>query len=75
MEQKPGADLESLRYPLDIVDGYIAFAAFNAAVICPIHLDLMRKILLTDAARQAEPADICRQCAPKQTRMGAFHIP
>lgn len=63
-EQNPRTDLESLRNPLDIVDRNVALSPFNAPVIGTIHFDLVREVLLAQAARQTEPADIRRQYTP-----------
>lgn len=73
LEQNVGADFQPFRDPLNIIDRDITFATLHTAIICAAHLDLERKILLTDAAFQTAPADVCRQYVPEQTRMRAFH--
>lgn len=53
-----GADLQSLRNALDIVDRDIALSALNPAEISAIHLDIISEILLADAKRLPVSADI-----------------
>lgn len=72
-KEEIGADLKPIGDPLDIIDRDITLTAFNAAVVCPIHFDFEREILLAEATRHTKPADIRRQNVSKQTRMGAFH--
>lgn len=53
------ADLEPFCNSLDIVDGDVAFAPLDATEISSVHLDVIGKVLLANAERLPEIADIC----------------
>jgi len=55
-----GVDAEPFRNSLNIINRYIALAAFNPAEICPVHLNIVGKILLAHAKRLPVTADIGR---------------
>jgi hypothetical protein len=57
-QQQIGADLQTRRYPFNIVDGDITLSALDAAEIGSIHFDVISKVLLAEAKGFPVSADI-----------------
>lgn len=51
-------DLQARCYPLDVVYGDVAFASLDAAEIRSVHLNVVGKVLLTNASFLAVEANV-----------------
>lgn len=72
-QQDVRAYFETVRYSLNIVDRNVALAPLDAPEISAVHLNVVGKVLLADAALLTIVADICGQNLAQPSRMGPFH--
>jgi hypothetical protein len=71
-EQLPRLDAQSLRDPRDVVDRHVALRALDAAEVGPVDPALVRKRLLAQPARGAQPAHVLRQHVARRRRQSSI---
>lgn len=67
------ADIQTLGYSFNVINGHVALAPFDAAEIRPVHLYIICEILLAEPTLLPEAANIGGHDLSQFSRMGAFH--
>lgn len=73
LKQQMRADIQTLGYSFNVINGHVALAPFDAAEIRPVHLNIICEILLAQPARLPAAANIGGHNQSQFSRMGAFH--